>query len=113
MLNYHFTSKLLTTENLLKELQISISELDFWKTQWRKLHHKQSGSALPYLDWKKVSDDPCWNMGLRLIGKKALYDPIIFLEWLNNNKLKNKPREQRDLHLVAFVNRNSSTRHNT
>ena len=90
MLNYHFESKLITTENLLKDLQITISNLNYWKTQWRKAGN----------------DD--WNMGLRIVGGRALWDPIVFLDWLNKNKLKNKPRDQRDINLVAFVSRNSS-----
>ena len=27
----------------------------------------------------------CWNMGLRLIGTKAFWDPVIFTEWLFTN----------------------------
>ena len=53
MLKYHFTSKLITTEDLLKDLKITISNLNYWKTQWRK-----SGN-----------DD--WDMGLRIIGSRA------------------------------------------
>ena len=90
MLNYHFNSKLLTTKALLKELSISISTLDFWKTQWRK----------------KGND--CWDMGLRLIGKKAYWDPIMFLDWIVENKLKNLPKDKRDKNLILFVSRNSS-----
>ena len=90
MLNYHFTSKLITTEDLLEELQITISNLNYWKTQWRKVG----------------KDD--WDMGLRIIGRRALWDPIVFLDWVNNNKLKNKPKDQRDINLIAFVGRNSS-----
>ena len=90
MLNYHFTSKLITTEHLLKELQITISNLNYWKTQWRKVG----------------KDD--WDMGLRIIGRRALWDPIVFLDWVNNNKLKNKPGDKRDINLIAFVSRNSS-----
>ena len=90
MLKYHFDSKLLTTEQLLKELQITISNLNYWKTQWRKAGN----------------DD--WDMGLRIVGRRALFDPIVFLDWLNNNKVKNKPKDQRDVNLIAFVGRNSS-----
>jgi hypothetical protein len=92
MLKYHFDSKLITTETLLHELQITISNLNYWKTQWRK-----SGN-----------DD--WDMGLRIIGRRALWDPILFLDWLNKNQLKNKPKDQRDVNLIAFVSRNSSTK---
>jgi hypothetical protein len=90
MLNYHFNSKLISTEQLLKELNITISNLNYWKTQWRKVGN----------------DD--WDMGLRIIGRRALWDPILFLDWLNNNKVKNKPKDQRDVNLIAFVSRNSS-----
>tara|TARA_R110000764_G_scaffold97399_2_gene181645 strand:+ start:232 stop:525 length:294 start_codon:yes stop_codon:yes gene_type:complete len=90
MLNYHFNSKLISTEQLLKELNITISNLNYWKTQWRKVGN----------------DD--WDMGLRIVGRRALWDPIMFLDWLNNNKVKNKPKDQRDVNLIAFVSRNSS-----
>jgi len=90
MLKYHFTKKLLPTRELLKELSIKISTLDFWKTQWRK------------------SGNDCWEMGLRIIGKTAYWDPIIFLDWVNTNKLKNKPKDLRDPNLVLFVSRNST-----
>jgi hypothetical protein len=90
MLKYNFTSKLITTQRLLKETSITISNLNFWKTEWRKLGN----------------DD--WDMGLRIIGRRALWDPIVFLDWLNKHQLKNKPRDQRDVNLIAFVSRNSS-----
>tara|TARA_Y100001963_G_scaffold141996_1_gene210946 strand:+ start:473 stop:775 length:303 start_codon:yes stop_codon:yes gene_type:complete len=90
MLNYHFDKKLLTTKELLKELSISVSKLDYWKTQWRK------------------AGFDCWDMGLRLVGNSALWDPIVFLDWLSKHKLKNLPIEQRDQNLVLFVHRNSS-----
>ena len=90
MLSYHFENKLITTENLLEDLQITTSNLNYWKTQWR-----EAGN-----------DD--WDMGLRIIGRRALWDPIIFLDWLNKYQLKNKPRDKRDINLVAFVSRNSS-----
>ena len=90
MLNYHFNSKLISTEQLLKELNITISNLNYWKTQWRKAGN----------------DD--WDMGLRIIGRRALWDPILFLDWLYTNKVKNKSKDQRDINLVAFVSRNSS-----
>ena len=90
MLNYHFNSKLISTEQLLKELNITISNLNYWKTQWRKAGN----------------DD--WDMGLRIVGRRALWDPILFLDWLYTNKVKNKSKDQRDINLVAFVSRNSS-----
>ena len=78
MLNYHFETKLLTTKALLKDLALPISTLDYWKTKWRK----------------KGND--CWYMGLRIVGNKALWDPIVFLDWLNKYQLKNLPTELRD-----------------
>jgi len=94
MLHYHFDKKLVSTEELLKELSIPISQLDFWKTQWRK----------------KGND--CWDMGMRLIGNKALWDPILFLEWVFENKLKNKPKDLMERadnkKLIAFIKRNAS-----
>ena len=90
MLNYHFETKLLTTKALLKDLALPISTLDYWKTKWRK------------------NGNDCWYMGLRLVGNKALWDPIVFLDWLNKNQLKNLPTELRDQKIVAFVTRNSS-----
>ena len=47
-------------------------------------------------------------MGLRLVGNSALWDPIVFLNWLSTHKLKNKPKDERDPSLVYFVQRNSS-----
>jgi len=94
MLNYKFNSKLVSTQKLLEELDISISTLNFWKTQWRR----------------KGND--CWDMGLRLIGNKALWDPILFLEWIFENKLKNKPKDlmerAENKRLIAFIKRNAS-----
>ena len=94
MLHYHFNKKLVATGELIKELSIPVSQLDFWKTQWRK----------------KGND--CWDMGLRLIGNKALWDPIVFLEWIFENKLKNKPKDfmerAENKKLIAFIKRNAS-----
>ena len=94
MLNYKFNSKLVSTQKILEELDLPISTLNFWKTQWRK----------------KGND--CWEMGLRLIGNKALWDPIVFLEWIFENKLKNKPRDlmerAENKKLIAFIKRNAS-----
>ena len=94
MLNYKFNSKLVSTKKLLEELDLPISTLDFWKTQWRK----------------KGND--CWEMGLRLIGNKALWDPIEFLIWVFENKLKNKPKDlmerAENKKLIAFIKRNAS-----
>ena len=64
MFNYKFDKALVHTSELLAKLPIGESTLDFWKTQWRKRG----------LD--------CWDMGMRLIGNKALWDPIVFLNWI-------------------------------
>ena len=89
-----FNSKLVSTKKLLEELDLPISTLDFWKTQWRK----------------KGND--CWDMGMRLIGNKALWDPIEFLIWVFENKLKNKPKDlmerAENKKLIAFIKRNTS-----
>ena len=94
MLDYKFKSKLITTNQLLKELSITLSCLDFWKTQWRR----------------KGND--CWDMGMRLIGRKALWDPIVFLNWVYLNKLNNKPKDlmerAENKKLIAFIKRNAS-----
>ena len=94
MLNYHFDKKLVSTDEILRELDLPVSTLNFWKTQWRKRG----------LD--------CWDMGLRLIGNKALWDPIVFLNWIFENKLKNKPKDlmerAENQKLIAFVKRNAS-----
>ena len=51
-----------------------------------------------------------------IIGNKALWDPIVFLNWVFENKCKNKPKdlmEQEDnKKLVAFIVRNTSTNKN-
>ena len=94
MLHYHFNKKLVSTYEILRELDLPVSTLNFWKTQWRK----------------KGND--CWDMGLRLIGNKALWDPIVFLEWIFENKLKNKPKDlmerAENKKLIAFIKRNAS-----
>jgi len=96
MLDYKFKSKLITTNQLLKELNITLACLDFWKTQWRK----------------KGKD--CSDMGMRLIGRKALWDPIVFLNWVYLNKLNNKPKDlmerAENKKLIAFIKRNASVK---
>jgi len=92
MLDYKFNSKLITTNQLLKELNIKLCALDFWKTQWRKRGFD------------------CWEMGMRLIGKKAYWDPIVFSNWVAQNKLKNKPTTPEQIldekTLMMFVKKN-------
>ena len=93
MLNYHFDTKLTTTDRLLKELALPVSTLNFWKTQWRK----------------KGND--CWDMGLRIIGTKAFWDPITFTKWLFEYQCKNKPtnlmEREDNKKLIAFITRNT------
>ena len=90
MLNFKFNKKLVSTRELLGELGLSLPWLDNKKNRWRKRGFD------------------CWDMGLRLIGNSALWDPIVFLNWLSENKLKNLPKELREQRIVAFVSRNSS-----
>jgi hypothetical protein len=49
-------------------------------------------------------------MGLRLIGNKAYWDPVQFVNWIVQFKLKNKPtspeQELDQQRLIAFVSRN-------
>jgi|TARA_B100001971_G_scaffold200588_1_gene212362 hypothetical protein len=114
MLHYHFNKKLISTEELLKELSITISNLNFWKTELRKKGYeayKNLGGDISYESWVK-NNDPCWDMGLRVIGKRAFYDPIIFLNWIFQNKIKNKPKDlmerAENKKLIAFIKRNAS-----
>ena len=73
MLNFKFDKKLVSTKELLGQLGFSLAWLDNKKTRWRKRG----------LD--------CWDMGLRLIGTKAFWDPVEFTKWLYENECKNKP----------------------
>ena len=114
MLHYHFDKKLVSTEELLKELSITISNLNFWKTELRKKSYaayENFGGKISYKLWVK-NNDPCWDMGLRVIGRRAFYDPIVFLNWVFQNKIKNKPTELMERadnkNLVAFIKRNAS-----
>lgn len=84
----------MTTAELLRETSLTVSTLDYWKWTWKK------------------SGKDCWDMGLRIIGKKAYWDPISFLNWLYINKVKNKPKDGRDKNIVLFVQRNSSEKDN-
>ena len=94
LINYKFDQALVRTRTLLNSLDIPEGALDLWKTQWRK----------------KGND--CWDMGLRLIGNKALWDPRVFLAWIFENKLKNKPKDlmerAENKKLIAFIKRNAS-----
>ena len=92
MLNYKFDQGMVRTAKLLDELSISLATLNFWKTQWR-----QKGNS-------------CYDMGLRLIGNKAYWDPIQFVHWIVQNKLTNKSTQPEQIadraKLIAFVTRN-------
>jgi len=111
MLHYHFNKKLVSTYEILKELDLPVSTLNFWKTELRAREYKKSGKIISYKDWVK-DNDPCWDMGLRLIGNKALWDPTVFLNWIFENKLKNKPKDlmerAENKKLIAFIKRNAS-----
>ena len=92
MLNYKFDQGLVRTAKLLKGLAIPLATLNFWKTQW-----KQKGNDT-------------YDMGLRLIGNKAYWDPIQFVNWIFQFKLKNKPTSPEQIQdqqkLIAFVMKN-------
>ena len=92
MLNYKFNKGLITTVGLLELLPIPEGTLDYWKWKWKKDGHNT------------------YDMGLRLIGKKAFWDPIVFSNWVAQNKLKNKPttpeQELDQTKLIAFVSKN-------
>jgi len=92
MLNFKFKKKLLTTQELLTEINLSLGWLDLHKTIWRK------------------AGNDCWEMGLRLIGTKAFWDPIIFTEWLFTNRITNKPTNKMEraenAALITFVRSN-------
>ena len=92
MLNYKFNQGLITTAELLKLLPIPVGTLDYWKWKWKK------------------DGNNTYDMGLRLIGKKAFWEPTIFINWVAQNKLKNKPttpeQELDQKQLIAFISRN-------
>ena len=92
MLNYKFDQGLVRTAKLLDKLSIPLPTLNFWKTQWRQ----------------KGND--CYDMGLRLIGNKAYWEPVQFVNWVAQFKLTNKPttpdQELDEKKLIAFVSRN-------
>ena len=92
MLNYKFDKGLIRTHTLIDKLSIPVSTLDFWKFQWRE------------------KGNNCYDMGLRLIGNKAYWDPIVFSNWVAQNKLKNKPTTPEQIldekKLIAFVKEN-------
>jgi len=93
LLTYKFKKGLIRTSELLHKLSMSKATLDFWKSQWNKKHQ-----------------DKCWNMGMRLIGKNAYWDPIMFVEWICQYKLKNKPTQPEQIvdhkKLILFVKNN-------
>ena len=92
MLNYKFSKGLLTTVGLLELLPIPDGTLDYWKWKWKKDGHHT------------------YDMGLRLIGKRAFWDPIVFCNWVAQNKLKNKPSQPEQIldeeKLIMFVKEN-------
>ena len=92
MLNYKFNKGLITTAGLLELLPIPVGTLDYWKWKWKKDGHNT------------------YDMGLRLIGKKEYLEPTVFIKWVAQNKLKNKPttpeQELDQTKLIAFVSRN-------
>ena len=114
MLNYRFNKKLVPTDEILSDLNLPVSTLNFWKTELRKKcydTYENFGGKDSFKTWRKTND-PCWDMGLRLIGNKALWDPRVFLEWIFENKIKNKPKDlmerAENKKLIAFIKRNAS-----
>jgi len=73
MLTFKFTKQLYRTQELLKKLSIPEGTLDFWKAKWTK------------------DGNDTYDMGLRLFGNKAYWDPIVFTQWLSVFRLTNKP----------------------
>ncbi len=92
MLNHKFNQGLVRTSTLLKSLDIPESTLNFWKSEWRK------------------KGNSCYAMGLRLMGNKAYWDPVQFVNWMAQFKLTNRPTDQMQRveqdKLIAFVTRN-------
>ena len=92
MLNYKFDKGLVRTAELAEKLSIPEGTLDYWKYQWKKDGHDT------------------YEMGLRLIGNKAYWDPIQFVNWIFQFKLKNKPTQPEQIEdqkkLIAFITRN-------
>ena len=92
MLNYKFDCAWVTTYELLRTLSIPEGTLDYWKWKWKK------------------DGNNTYDMGLRIMGKRALWDPVQFLKWAYKHKLKNKPttpeEEVDQKSLIAFITRN-------
>jgi len=92
MLNYKFNKALVRTTEIAEKLSIPEGTIDYWKYKWKKDGHDT------------------YEMGLRLIGNKAYFDPIQFVNWIAQNKLTNKPTQPEQkadqTKLIAFVTRN-------
>ena len=92
MLKYKFNRGLVRTWELVDKLSIPLSTLDYWKYQW------------------KEKGNDTYDMGLRLIGNKAYWDPVQFVNWVAQNKLKNKPTTPEQIldeeKLMMFVKKN-------
>ena len=73
MLNYKFNCGLVRTSELLRATSIPRSTLEYWKFEWRKKGKKT------------------YDMGLRLIGNKAYWEPVQFVNWMSQFILINKP----------------------
>ena len=91
MLNYKFNCGVVRTSELLRATSIPRSTLEYWKFEWRK------------------KGKNTYDMGLRLIGNKAYWEPVQFVNWIAQFKLTNKPttpEEEVDQNkLIAFVSR--------
>jgi len=96
MLDFKFNKKLISTKELITQLGLSLGWLDLQKSKWRKRGFD------------------CWDMGLRIIGTKAFWDPIAFTKWLFEYQCKNKPtnlmEREDNKKLIAFITRNTKVK---
>ena len=59
MIHYHFDKKLVSTNELIGQLSIPISQLDYWKDEIRTNSYKvytRTGGTLERKDWLKEND---------------------------------------------------------
>ena len=85
MLNYKFNCGLVRTSELLRATSIPRSTLEYWKFEWRKKGKKT------------------YDMGLRLIGNKAYWEPVQFVNWIAQFKLTNKQANATSIFLDPLV----------
>lgn len=92
MISYKFNKALVRNTEIAENLSIPEGTIDYWKYKWKKDGHDT------------------YDMGLRLIGNKAYWDPIQLVNWIAQNKLNNKPKQPEQIldqtKLIAFVTSN-------